>query len=129
MAIFWLNVEFRMFSVFSFWIYSLGIKAAKLVEYLMVLEVAIPVLNNHIFCTNITFENFDIAHPALNFHDERISLSKKGGKNKASVYLCTWKIGFKKTIVYLTVEETIYKDNYITKEFNDKNIQKKEEYL
>lgn len=33
------------------------------------------------------------------------------------------------TIVYLTVEETIYKDNYITKEFNDKNIQKKEEYL
>lgn len=30
----------------------------------------------------------------------------------------------KKRTVYLTIEKTIYKDNYITKEFNDKNIQK-----
>lgn len=92
MAIFLLKVEFRIFSVFSFWIYSFGIKAAKLVEYLMALEVAIPVLNNHIFCTNITFENFDIAHPALNFHDERISLSKKGGKKSfcISTHMENW---------------------------------------
>lgn len=30
---------------------------------------------------------------------------------------------------YLTVEKTIYKDNYKTKKFNDKNIYKKGEYL
>lgn len=109
----------------------MGIGTVSLIctlKYLFIHHIVIAGLENHVFARTFQFDSIrrmmsDELSQLLIIRETHLvaelirNWSKQKNRRK--------KIDKK----YLTVEKTIYKDNYKTKKFNDKNIYKKGEYL